>query len=1225
LATVTKKDDPNNDDYDSEMADAEKAMEDASLECKDKVTNNPFQLLTPMLLGNPNNKGFTRLIGKIDTACTDSCINKKTFLNKLNFSFDHIKRVQGNLQFLSSSCPRIGKTCEIKVKYLNDISFTHLFEVVDFDDELGDEFDVLLGIDILPRLRIGLTGVAHKYPEEGKSPEELSKIREYEMMQFENINFDTKNVHDPQNAEYGTETEREDFMSYIKEELNENQKIKSGRFCTVPESRISIPVRKDVNYYVPQYPLPHHAKPEIRRQLQEWLEAGIVEHCRPSGIHNSPLLVVPKNDSEGKPTKFRVCMDVRKINFHMPIQINRFEVPNIQDILSRVTQKGCIFTKIDLKNAYFSFEVEEESRDVLQFTFEGKTYRWVGCCFGLRHVTSVFSSVMHILFGDLEGCECYIDDLCITSFDIESHKRLVKEVIQRLNRVNLKIGLDKCAFMRSSIYLLGFVVGPGITKVDFRRLSNIHEWKPCKTAKQVKQLAGLISYLRTHIPMLSKLMQPIDSLRNCKDVEKNWTAMHTDRLERIKQVLLSSALLHAPDMHRKFYLETDASQYGASCALTQRDDYGRTKYIALLSKSFNQTQQNWPVLRRELYAIIFGLVKLRPVLYGHPKIEVLTDHKALIYTYTCKNPNRMLQSYMDILNEYPQLKFTHIPGLTNSLPDLLSRLYEPVDDSQRLEGGGNNDKRIIKLENRLQKLKSTKTRVDPKNKNDSSDTKDAFIKQKQVYSHDKKLHILAVKIKEHTYEGVTYVAPPEEERKKLLNEYHSFGHHGSYSIVKKLHSEGIHWSGLYDEAKEMCKACIQCARHNIVRRGYHGLKNIIAYAPFDHIGIDLLGPLPVTEQNNTYILVVIDVCTRYIIARPLPSKQSDHVSSALMKIFGDYGVPKLILQSDNGREMKNSLMEMITHTLGFEHRYSTAFHSRGNGVSESAVKSVENTLRKMVKNNVKNWDRILPACQLSINTKIRHRTESAPFALMFARSMNPLKNYDDPDNSIKDRIPMSMEELNKRADYMTNVVFPAINERTKRIAEEQAARFNKDHIIVDYQVGDWVMVRLPERAGKLEAAYEGPFQVVQKKKSTYVLKDEQNELLHRDYVPSELKLISIDETAIEDEVYEVDEIRDHRGPPMTREYLVKWKGYGERENTWEPASSFNNPLTIKKYWTKLREYQDLENKRKEELLNKSNTKSKHKPVILENKAGKRKRTSVEELEQTKSQRRSRRS
>jgi len=37
--------------------------------------------------------------------------------------------------------------------------------------------------------------------------------------------------------------------------------------------------------------------------------------------------------------------------------------------------------------------------------------------------------------------------------------------------------------------------------------------------------------------------------------------------------------------------------------------------------------------------------------------------------------------------------------------------------------------------------------------------------------------------------------------------------------------------------------------------------------------------------------------------------------------------------------------------------------------------------------------------------------------------------------------------------------------------------------------------------------------------------------------------------------YEVEEILAHRRRGRGHQYLVKWKGYGMEENTWEPLSN----------------------------------------------------------------------
>ena len=43
-----------------------------------------------------------------------------------------------------------------------------------------------------------------------------------------------------------------------------------------------------------------------------------------------------------------------------------------------------------------------------------------------------------------------------------------------------------------------------------------------------------------------------------------------------------------------------------------------------------------------------------------------------------------------------------------------------------------------------------------------------------------------------------------------------------------------------------------------------------------------------------------------------------------------------------------------------------------------------------------------------------------------------------------------------------------------------------------------------------------------------------------------------------EEEYEVDEILDSRIYRKKLQYLVKWKGYGHGDNTWEPVSSCEN-------------------------------------------------------------------
>ncbi|KAI8635860.1 hypothetical protein BD408DRAFT_454870 [Parasitella parasitica] len=240
----------------------------------------------------------------------------------------------------------------------------------------------------------------------------------------------------------------------------------------------------------------------------------------------------------------------------------------------------------------------------------------------------------------------------------------------------------------------------------------------------------------------------------------------------------------------------------------------------------------------------------------------------------------------------------------------------------------------------------------------------------------------------------------------------------------------------------------------------------------------------------------------------------------------------------------------------------------------------------MCGNDTHNWDDRLPICQLALNMKIKQRTASTPFSLMFARQVNINPN---PNNvNLNGRQALSITELQQRIEHMNSIVFPALQERTKLLAEEYNKKMDKHRYILPELLFDSpVMVRLEEgRQSKLAPLYAGPYFVVKRTQAgNYVLKDETNNLLHREYTPSELKPVNIDETAFEDEIFEVEDIRDHRYRSDGEiEYLVKWSGYSERENEYITADMFSTPIPIKKYWEKVKQNNELQKQRQADVF-----------------------------------------
>lgn len=95
-----------------------------------------------------------------------------------------------------------------------------------------------------------------------------------------------------------------------------------------------------------------------------------------------------------------------------------------------------------------------------------------------------------------------------------------------------------------------------------------------------------------------------------------------------------------------------------------------------------------------------------------------------------------------------------------------------------------------------------------------------------------------------------------------------------------------------EDVRNQISKCQQCQRFNIMRHGFHPIVSIQATLPFDHVAIDLAGPLQETEEGNTMILILVDICSKFVILRPIENKKSETIAAQLFDIFCLFGFPK---------------------------------------------------------------------------------------------------------------------------------------------------------------------------------------------------------------------------------------------------------------------------------------------------------------------------------------------
>jgi hypothetical protein len=414
---------------------------------------------------------------------------------------------------------------------------------------------------------------------------------------------------------------------------------------------------------------------------------------------------------------------------------------------------------------------------------------------------------------------------------------------------------------------------------------------------------------------------------------------------------------------------------------------------------------------------------------------------------------------------------------------------------------------------------------------------------------------------------------PEGERRQLLEAKHAEGHFHSLFLFKSLLSAGHFWPGMRKDCEQLVNACQQCAHFNVSRSGFRPLRFVNAKYPWEHLAIDL-GTLNVTSpRGHNFILVVVDIFTRFVLLRPLRTKAASDVAEALWGIICDFGAPKII-QSDNGSEFVNQVVSSLLRLEGVNHRLIAAYNPRANGAAERHVGLVKSALLKMCGGNSADFDLYLPAVQRSLNLKIAAKTNTVPFSLMFARPPVELGDYKDVGSA-----PVwTPEALKERQTQVLKLIYPTVaatvdskQQKTIQAHGKSIKDASRSLARQKIPVGATVMAKDPNRKNKVSPVYEGPYKVVEvTQNGLYRVTDDAGVLLGRKIPRDQLKMIAAAEGvgqgylhAPAEEIYEVDEVLEHKGREGSYKFLIKWKGYAEK--SWEPAENLK-PSTLKDYW-----------------------------------------------------------
>jgi transposase InsO family protein len=1128
----------------------------------------------------------------------------------------------------SLTIERIG-TISATLVFGNKNFRAHSFEVVQANE------DMIVGMDLFEELGLSLGGLPIHFPSDRNGIKAFEEAAQAEDQLREPVK--------PWGLEDRIEPEQHDWlMAQLSDLLAENAHLDPTKpACpTIPEAVMRLPMQASASYRH-QYPLPNAAQQAVRKQVHAWIDDGVVEQGKARSNFNSALLAVGKKNLAGVKTDWRICVDFRHINALLTETFNhaRDRMPHLHEALA-ATKGFTMATSLDLRAAFNQFEVAEEDREKTTFTFERQRYQFARWPFGLNPASLRLQKAMEIV---LEGLEAFvviwIDDILIYTKDgVEDHAEKVKRVLERLNEHGLIIKPEKCHFGYKRVLMLGHFLSGESRAIDPLKVSSVVNWPTPATGKHVQKLLGFTNFIRDYIPLYARMTQALEPLKRMKHFKLEEQPGALAAFENLKKAVTSAPVLQPPLPDKQFQVACDASQQGLGAILYQQEDSGERRYIAFAAGSLKGAQKNYGATKRELLAVVFALRAFHNHIYGR-KFTLFTDHSALTALFTVKKLSYVLQDWLDTLLQY-SFDVVHRPGVQMVLPDTLSRLLCETHSSSNNVADEQDFSKTQQQHSQKRAPPGKRSRIAQRQTRSKTNAAAAAARQQAAEQEEGQLEAAAAEAartkalaaaKAHAQPAAAApirleprvdlsqlpqrqlskpiridelsaypnrelakfiserhmkVLPPEDQRAELLTRNHATLHRGAEALFRQVWRDGFFWPSLRKDCRERVAFCRSCIAYNISREGFHPMQSPQADAPFDHIAVDSLGPLTETTQGNVYVLILVDVRSRFLVTRPLPDLSMATMARTLYEIFTTFGPPK-ILQSDNGTEYVNRLVEELCQQANVDKRAVAPFNPRANGLAEAFVKIVKQAMKKTLGGDILDWDRALPGLTYAINTHDGQRSKTAPFTMFFGRRANAWADYTlaevlGPDiekleqelNALPDyENVVAIQDLKRQQELVAAAALNEVNEATKARQQQALAltEAKRKTVARSYPKGATVFIINQDVVSKLDPLFVGPYTVegLAGKSRAYRLRDPEGELLDRPVPISQLKWVSDKEVALLDNDGRPVEAMQERGIlnrilDMKKDakgqnlFLVEWKHSSER-NQWLPASAFDDP------------------------------------------------------------------
>lgn len=280
------------------------------------------------------------------------------------------------------------------------------------------------------------------------------------------------------------------------------------------------------------------------------------------------------------------------------------------------------------------------------------------------------------------------------------------------------------------------------------------------------------------------------------------------------------------------------------------------------------------------------------------------------------------------------------------------------------------------------------------------------------------------------------------------------------------------WPGMNSDIGKWAKTCIECQKTKVSRHVISEYTDFQGADRFEHIHVDIIGPLPISEDGYRYCVTVIDRGTRWVEAFPIRDITAETVAKVIYEGWiTRYGCP-VRLTSDQGRQFESQLFTEMLKYLGVKKIRTTSYHPQVNGLVERWHRTLKAAL--MTRLDTVSWVDELPTILFGLRAAGRSDNGVSAAEYTLGKTLRlPSEFFVTTNVEISD------------TNNLLKGVHDAIS-KLKPITNTHRAN-RKWFVFADLQTCSHVFVRDDSVRKPLKTPYDGPYKVLRRTKKVFEL------------------------------------------------------------------------------------------------------------------------------------------